>query len=102
MNFSGKQYLYVLINYILDKKIDEKTFCDEFYKSFDQGENSADLDRLEEKIFDELAEVAGRYTSYEDDLKALPHFFYDKTQLMSKILETKQKLLKIHPEYFEY
>ncbi len=100
MIFRGTKYLYILINYYLDQKINEKTFCDEFYKSFDLGENSSDLDKLEEKIFDELGIVVGRYTAYGQDLNELPHFFYNKNQLAEKILETKTALMKIHPEYF--
>lgn len=100
MNYSNKKYLYALIDAYLEKKLDEKTFCDNFYKAFDLGERSSELDQSEELIFDELGFVVGRFSSHEEDLKKMPNFFYNKNQLAAMIHKTKQELMKIHPEYF--
>lgn len=93
--------LWRLIGFYVDQRIDEANFCRVFFSLYLHEINYDDFDEEEQEILSELSEVAGRFSPYEEDLKEMPNFFYDKNQLAAKILETKQKLMKIYPEYFE-
>ena len=95
------RFIFFIINEYLNKKINENQFCDEFRASYDL---EIDLYALEVKVYEalhELGEVAGRFSEFESDHKKYPGLYYTKEELAAKILETKQKLMKIHPEYFE-
>ncbi|MCX6987420.1 MAG: hypothetical protein NT065_04610 [Chlamydiae bacterium] len=96
-----KNKLWRLIEYYLDKKIDEVVFCSNFFLLYVHEIDYNDFDDQEQNILSELSEVAGRFSPYEEDHIETPGAFYTKQQLAEKILETKTALMKIHPEYFE-
>ena len=50
-------------------KIDDKTFCDEFYYSYGLEMDGSTLTKLEREVFDVLSIVTGRFSCYEEDLK---------------------------------
>lgn len=89
-----KQRLYWLIDEYLLGKIDEPTFCDEFYYSYDLEIKNGMLNDVERGAFFELSEVAARFSQYEEDHKLDPHAFATANELRKKIIETKEKLKK--------
>lgn len=89
---NDKRRLYWLINKYLLKEIDESTFCNEFYYSYDLEINVDVFTNNEKIFFSELNEVISRFSQYEEDhimdLKA----FSNADELKQKIIETKAKL----------
>ena len=95
-----KNKLWQLIEYYLDKKIDEVVFCSDFFLLYVHEIDYNDFDDQEQKILSELSEVAGRFSEFESDHEKYPGVYYTKAELAEKILETKTALMKILPEYF--
>ena len=100
-SYDDVRFVYLIINEYLNNKITEKQFCDEFRASYDLEIDLYALDSKEYEALHELSEVAGRFSEFESDHKKYPGLYYTKAELADKILKTKQKLMKIHPEYFE-
>jgi hypothetical protein len=90
-----KRRIYYLINMYLSEKVDETTFCNEFYYSYDLELDYRSLTEEEHKAFSELGEVAGRFSEFGEDHKKLPGVYYTKKELRQKTLETKEKLTNI-------
>ena len=99
--YDDVRFVYLIINEYLNNKITEKQFCDEFRASYDLEIDLYALDSKEYEALHELGEVAGRFSPYDEDHIESPGVLYTKQELAAKILETKFKLMKIHPEYFE-
>ncbi len=91
---SDKRRLYWLIDQYLLGKIDEPTFCDEFYYSYDLEVDGNALTKVEKAAFAELSTIAERFSEYEEDHLGLPNGFYTAEELKQKIIETKEKLQK--------
>jgi len=89
---NDKRRLYWLINKYLLNEIDESTFCNEFYYSYDL-EINVDVFTDNEKIFfSELNEITSRFSQYEEDHMMDSKAFSDIDELKKKIIETKIKL----------
>jgi hypothetical protein len=89
---NNKQRLYWLIDQYLSNKIDEPTFCDEFYYSYDLEISSDMLSKIEQQVFSELGIVSSRFSQYEEDHKLDAKAFSTAKELREKISETKEKL----------
>jgi hypothetical protein len=89
---SDKRRLYWLIEQYLLGKINELTFCDEFYYSYDLEINEEILTEVERQSFKELSEVSSRFSQYEEDHKLDARAFSTVQELKQKIMETKDKL----------
>lgn len=94
---TDKRRIYQLIDVYLSGKINESTFCYEFYCSFDLELDYEKLFEDEYKSFCELSEIASRFSESEEDIKKYPGVYYTKEELHRKVVETEQKLRK----YFE-
>jgi hypothetical protein len=95
---SDKRRIYWLLEQYLQNRIDETTFCDEFYFSYDLGINKEVLNVLERQVFWELSHVASRFSQYEEDHKLDPHAFTTKEELKEKIIEIYEKLKQQSPD----
>lgn len=95
---SDKRRLYWLIDQYLLGKIDEPTFCDEFYYSYDLEINNETFSDVEQQTFAELSNVSSRFSQYEEDHKLDARAFSTVEELKQKILETKEKLQEQSPE----
>ncbi len=82
----------------LSGKINESTFCHEFYCSYDLELDHDTLMKDESKAFYELSEIAGRFSEFENDHKNYPGIYYTKEDLKQKIIETRAKLSKYFNE----
>jgi hypothetical protein len=89
---SDKLKLFWLINQYFLGKIDEPTFCDEFYNSYDLEINKETLSDVEQQTFAELSKVSSRFSQYEEDHKLDSQAFSTVQELRQKIIETKEKL----------
>ena len=89
---SDKRRLYWLIDQYLSSRIDERTFCDEFYYSYDLEINNETLTGLEQQTFAALSKVASRFSQYEADHQLDAKAFSTVQELQQKIIETKEKL----------
>ncbi len=87
-----KRRLYWLINQYSLGNIDELSFCDEFYYSYDLEIDYSSLTDIEKVSFDELSHVASRFSEYEEDHRIDAKVFSSVEELRQKILETKNKL----------
>ncbi len=89
-----KRRLYWLINQYLLGKIDESTFCNKFYYSYDLEVDSNTLTDIEKVVFAELDQVSCRFSQYEEDQKLDPRAFSTVKELKQKIIETQKRLQK--------
>ncbi|MEN2486654.1 hypothetical protein AAYQ05_02535 [Flavobacterium sp. B11] len=89
---NDKRRLYWLINKYLLNEIDESTFCNEFYYSYDLEINVNAFTNNEKIFFSELNEVTSRFSQYEEDHMMDSKAFSDIDELKKKIIETKIKL----------
>lgn len=99
--YEDKKFIYYLISKYLSNQLTEVQFCRGFRLTYG---SEIDLDKLipqEYQALHALRNVEGRFSPYEEDHIQSPGALYTKEELAAKILETKQKLMKIHPEYFE-
>lgn len=89
---NDKKRLYWLIDQYLLDKIDEPTFCDEFYYSYDLEINNDMLSESEQQAFSDLSKVSSRFSQYEEDHKLDANAFSTVKELREKITETKDIL----------
>lgn len=94
---TDKRRIYQLIDIYLSDKINESTFCHEFYCSYDLELDYDTLMEDEYKAFYELSEITIRFSEFEEDIKKYPGVYRTKEEVKQKIIETKEKLKK----YFE-
>lgn len=90
--YTDKKRIYWLINQYLENKITQCNFADEYYKSYCLETDLNTLTDKETKVFDELAEVATRFTDIEEDLKNYPGVYYTPQELDQKIMQTRKAL----------
>ena len=64
---NDKRRVYWLIDLYLAGKIDDKTFCDEFYYSYDLEMDGSTLTKLEREVFDVLSIVTERCSFVEEE-----------------------------------
>lgn len=91
-NKNDKRRLYWLIDQYLLGKINEPTFCDEFYYSYNLEIDSETLNKIEQQAFLGLSKVSSRFSHYEEDHKLDARAFSTVQELRGKIIETKEKL----------
>ncbi|MEI8125257.1 MAG: hypothetical protein WCG42_05845 [Parachlamydiaceae bacterium] len=94
---ADKRRIYELIDMYLSGKINESTFCYEFYCSYDLEIDYDTLLKDEYKAFYELSEITSRFSEFEKDIETYPGVYRTKEELKQKTIETKAKL----KEYFE-
>lgn len=95
---TNKRRLYQIIEMYLSDRINEPSFCDEFYYSYDLEIDYDTLTDEENHVFGELSDVASRFSEFEEDHVDHPGVYYTKEELRKKILETKNKLKKSFEE----
>ena len=95
---SDKRRIYQLISMYLSGDINESTFSDEFYYSYDLELDHSTLNPKEKQAFLDLGEVAGRFSEFEEDINKHPGVYYTKEDLQKKIIETREKLNKYFDE----
>ena len=92
-----KKRLYWLIDSYLSNKIDERTFCDEYYYSYDLEIDYKELSLTEEKAFSGLSAVSSRFSEFEEDHKLDAKAFATKEELRQKAQEIQEKLKSESP-----
>jgi hypothetical protein len=92
-----KRRLYWLMDSYLSGKIDERTFCDEYYYSYDLEVDYKDLSPIEEKAFSELSAVSSRFSEFEEDHKLDAKAFSTVEELKRKVRDTQEKLKAERP-----
>lgn len=91
-NKTDKKYLYWIIESYLSDKITGESFCNAFYESYDLGINLCCLSEAEQRIFDELNAVVGRYTRFKEDLRLHPGVYFNDEQLKTAVQKAKDEL----------
>ena len=89
---NDKRRLFWLMDEYLAGRIDESTFCDEFYYSFDLQIEKKDLSATELVAYTELDLVAGRFSPFEEDHRLDSRAYSTDKELRQKIVETKNKV----------
>lgn len=89
---NDKKRVYWLIDQYLAGKIDAKTFCDEFYYSYDLEIKRSSLTQLESIAFSDLSIVAGRFSEFEEDHINYPGTYFTEEDLKKKVIETREVL----------
>jgi hypothetical protein len=87
-----KKRLYWLMDEYLSGKINGRTFCDEYYFSYDLEIDYGTLSNLEQKAFKELSSVSSRFSEFEEDIEKHSGVYFTENQLQKKIQETQDKL----------
>jgi len=93
-NKNDKRRIYWLIESYLSEDIDEVTFCDEYYYSYDLEINYDELSVIEQKCFSDLSIVSSRFSESMNDHEFAPKAFSTKKELREKIIEIQHKLKK--------
>ena len=88
-----KEQLWYLINGLLDGSYDIKSFCSEFTRIYDLEVDYDQLTELENNEFEELCEMAGRFSDDEEELK-IPHMYVSEEEIIERVKCLKQKILK--------
>jgi len=86
---------YDLIKIIKDaykNKLSLEDFCDMYYVAYDLEFDEEDASEKEIEIFDELSEVAGRFSPFEDEIKRYPKTYYSADELKGAICKALNKL----------
>ncbi|MBR3711415.1 MAG: hypothetical protein IKM99_10735 [Bacteroidales bacterium] len=91
-NKTDKKYLYWIIESYLSDKITGESFCNAFYESYDLEINLCCLSEAEQRIFDELNAVVGRYSRFKEDLHLHPGVYFNDEQLRTAVQKAKDKL----------
>ena len=91
---TDKRRIYQLIDMYLSGKINESTFCHEFYCAYDLERDYETLLEDEYKAFYELSEITSRFSEIEKDIKKYPGIYHTKEEVKQKTIETKAKLKK--------
>ncbi|TCN60928.1 magnesium and cobalt transport protein CorA [Flavobacterium circumlabens] len=89
---NDKRRLYWLIDEYILGKINESTFCDEYYYSYDLEIDNSTFTHNEKYIFSELSKVTSRFSQYEEDHILDSKAFSSIDELRQKVLETRDKL----------
>jgi len=89
---NDKRRVYWLIDQYLADKIDENSFCDEYYYSYDLAIDKKTLNNVERKAFEELSMIAGRFSGYESDFMTAPGVYSTREELRDAIAKTKEAL----------
>jgi hypothetical protein len=87
-----KKKIYWLINQYAMGNIDADIFCDEYHECYDLELNLDTLTEMESRLFSELSTIAGRFTSFQEDLEKYPGTYFDEKQLKEKINQIKKNL----------
>jgi hypothetical protein len=87
-----RERLYWLINLFLKKQIETDKFCNEFHITFDHNADHSEFSVLENKEFGELAEIAARFSPFEEDLKLYPNVYCGERDVEEKINHIVQAL----------
>ena len=87
-----KRRLYYLMDQYSSGKIDGRTFCDEYYYSYDLEIDYETLSAVEKKAFTGLSSVAGRFSEFKEDIEQYPGTYLTEKELQYKIQETQKEL----------
>ena len=90
---NDKRRLYWLIDQYLIGNINESTFCDEYYSSYDLEIDDEVLNDNEKVIFEALNQVSARFSEHKGDHHLDSRAFATREELRQKILETKNALI---------
>lgn len=91
---NDKRRIYWLIDQYISSKINARTFCDEFYYSYDLEIDRACLNINEIHAFSRLAAIVNRFSEFTNDHKQYPGAYFNEEQLRQKIIETRELLQK--------
>jgi hypothetical protein len=91
---NDKKKLYWLSEQYLSRHIDERTFCDEFYYSFDLVLDKNSLSEDEIKLFSSVSDVASRYSEFEEDHKLNALAFSTTDELRSVVQKALTQLMQ--------
>lgn len=89
---NDKRYLYWILELYLSNRIDETSFCDAYYSSYNFEIDNSSLTELEQDVFSSIFESTERYTTSEEDLKESPVFFIDAITLRTNVAKNWNKL----------
>lgn len=92
-----KRRLYWLMDQYLSGKIDGRTFCDEYYYSYDLEIDYETFSEVEQKAFTELSSVSSRFSEFKEDIEQHPGAYFTEKELRQKIQETQEKLKAENP-----
>jgi len=73
-------------------KIDGRTFCDEYYYSYNLEIDYETFSGVELKAFTELSSVSSRFSEFREDIEQHPGVYFTEKGLRLKIQETQEKL----------
>lgn len=89
---STKEQLWYLINGLLDGSYEIKTFCSEFVRIYNLETDYRLLSADENCKFNDLCEMAERFSDDEDELK-IPNMYFSEEKIMKRAEHIK-KILK--------
>jgi hypothetical protein len=96
---TNKKQLYWLIDQYLSDKMNVWDFSNKYHACYDVELNLDCLSKKEDKLFDDLSLVAGRFSPYKEDHIAHPGFFYTEEELRKKVAEVKECLKNDWPTF---
>lgn len=88
---SDREQLWYLINGLLKGAYSPSTFCDEFARIYDLETDYGHLSLLERKNFDELSEMASRFSDDAEELK-IPNMYFSENEIIEKAKSIKEEV----------
>ena len=85
---TAREQLWYLINGVVDGSYEVKIFCDEFYRIYNFETDKAQLTEQEKGEFEELFEMAARFSEFEEDLK-IPNMYFSGDEILAKVREVQ-------------
>ena len=85
---TAREQLWYLINGVVDGSYEVKIFCDEFYRIYNFETDKAQLTEQEKNEFEELFEMAARFSEFEEDLK-IPNMYFSGDEILAKVREVQ-------------
>lgn len=85
---TAREQLWYLINGVVDGSYEVKIFCDEFYRIYNFETDKTQLTVQEKSEFEELFEMAARFSEFEEDLK-IPNMYFSGEEILAKVKEVQ-------------
>lgn len=92
INMSTKDKLYFALKDFVTGNYRTEDFCSWFSILYFHELNYDDLNEIEYKLFNELANIADRFSPYEEDL-IIPNVYFNEREVFEKAKETYNILI---------
>lgn len=92
IEISKRLFIYYLLEQYFFNEVNTIDFCNKFYDWYDLGTYRDNIKPNEQKWFDELSTLTGRYSEFKEDHNIDPKAFTSGTEIKKKVKEVLRNL----------